>query len=192
MLIWSIMDRRSFLKSIGATALLPALPIPAGSLAAQSSVAAGTAAFSQHTYQWAEMIVRAHNKCNLGLLQRSLQVDATAASALKQALIKNGIVHAQANAYGIHTATKPLYEGAFMSVSEASEKVIEAAEEISDFIEDTAEPTEKIQEIDHENNKLSAEPESNPEPDQALDEGQEENKTSFIDDENQDTDTRET
>ncbi|MDJ0612215.1 MAG: hypothetical protein QNJ29_00960 [Rhizobiaceae bacterium] len=128
------MDRRHFLKSIGATALIPAIPAPAGALA-QSAPVAVAPAFSAHTYQWAEMIVRAHNKCNLGLLQRSLRIDATAATALKETLIKNGIVAAQANAYGIHTATKPLYEGAFMSVSDVVEKTTDVAEKISELLE---------------------------------------------------------
>lgn len=154
------MNRRNFLKSIGATALLPAIPMPAMATAAQAPVAASAAAFSQHTYQWAEMIVRAHNKCNLGLLQRSLQLDATAASALKQALIKNGIVTAQANAYGIHTATKPLYEGAFMSVSETTEKVIEAVDEVSDVLDDAEDTNEDAQDFSNENSNLTGEPES--------------------------------
>lgn len=91
--------------------------------------------FTNHTYQWAEMIVRAHNKCNLGLLQRSLRIDASAAEALRQSLIRNGIVTAQANAYGIHTATKPLYEGAFMNVSEAGKQLAETVEKVTDLLE---------------------------------------------------------
>ncbi len=149
------MDRRNFLKSVGATALLPAIPVPAGVLAQAAPAATAAPAFTAHTYQWAEMIVRAHNKCNLGLLQRSLRIDATAAAALKESLIKNGIVAAQANAYGIHTATKPLYEGAFMSVSDTVEKASELAEKVSDFIEDTDEEAEtETGENDSDNNAL--------------------------------------
>ncbi|MEM7215058.1 MAG: twin-arginine translocation signal domain-containing protein [Pseudomonadota bacterium] len=120
------MDRRSFLKSIGAAGLLPALPFP--SLAVAST--AVTPVVSTHTYQWAEMIVRAHNKCNLGMLQRLLQIDNATASVLKRQLLENGIISANANAYGMHTAVKPLYEGAFMNVSETSNKVIEKVSEI--------------------------------------------------------------
>ena len=161
MLIWSIMDRRNFLKSIGATALLPAIPLPAGALASTAPAAAAAPAITAHTYQWAEMIVRAHNKCNLGLLQRSLRIDASAATALKESLIKNGVVTAQANAYGIHTATKPLYEGAFMSVSDTVEKASEIAEKVSDFMdpEDT-EAQQQAEENDSEINMLDAEPDS--------------------------------
>jgi len=152
------MDRRNFLKSIGASALLPAIPIPAGALAATPATIA--IPFSQHTYQWAEMIVRAHNKCNLGLLQRSLRIDANAASALKETLIKNGIVSAQANAYGIHAATKPLYEGAFMSVSDAVEEVSNVAEKASEFLEQENPEVEELQENDSEISDLGEDHES--------------------------------
>lgn len=117
------MDRRNFLKSIGAAALLPALPIAPASLLKPAVASTAAPAFTANTYKWAEMIVRAHNKCNLGLLQRSLRIDAAAATALKESLISNGVVSAQANTYGIHSATKPLYEGAFMNVSETINKV---------------------------------------------------------------------
>ena len=125
---------------MGATAVLPSLPLPATALATPATTAAAAPAFTAHTYQWAEMIVRAHNSCNIGLLQRSLLVDAAAASALKDSLITNGIVYPQANAYGIHKAVKPLYDGAFVSVSETSAKVQEVAEKVGEFIEDHVEP----------------------------------------------------
>lgn len=129
------MKRRNFLKSIGASALLPIMPtLPSAAIV--TPVTAAAPAFSNHTYQWAEMIVRAHNKCNLGLLQRSLHIDASAASALKSKLIENGVVNAQANAYGIHKATKPLYEEAFMKVSDTAEKAIE---KVTELIEDSQE-----------------------------------------------------
>lgn len=128
------MNRRKFLQSLGALGLLPSLPVPALALPAAPAGTAVAPPFTNHTYQWAEMIVRAHNKCNLGLLQRSLHVDETVARALKSSLIENGVVHAEANAYGIHKATKPLYEGAFANVHEpakrAAETVIEAVEDM--------------------------------------------------------------
>ncbi len=118
------------MQSLGAAALLPAIPVqPFAVTAIASSTAAP--AFSAHTYQWAEMIVRAHNKCNIGLLRRSLHIDATVAEALKSSLIRNGVVHAHANAYGIHKATAPLYEGAFMNVSDT---VKNAANEVLDIL----------------------------------------------------------
>lgn len=103
------MKRRSFLKSIGAFSLAPAMPVPSIGVSSAASVTV-----AKDTYQWAEMIVRAHNKCNLGMLQRLLQLDTATASALKSELLKNGVISAQANAYGMHAAIKPLYEGAFI------------------------------------------------------------------------------
>lgn len=64
------------------------------------------------------------------MLQRLLQIDNATASVLKRQLLENGIISANANAYGMHTAVKPLYEGAFMNVSETSNKVIEKVSEI--------------------------------------------------------------
>ena len=54
---------------------------------------------------------------------------------MKSSLIQNGVVHAQANAYGIHKATKPLYEGAFANVSET---VKTTAEKAMDLVQDSA------------------------------------------------------
>ncbi|MEM9331620.1 MAG: hypothetical protein AAGA53_09860 [Pseudomonadota bacterium] len=127
------MDRRSFIKSIGAASLLPVLPFPS------ATIPAATAApvVSTHTYKWAEMIVRAHNKCNLSMLQRLLQIDTTAATALKNQLLANGVISTHANAYGMHTAIKPLYEGAFMSVADTPAKTIETASELVEKLIDS-------------------------------------------------------
>lgn len=103
------MKRRTFLQSIGAFGLTPMMPAPI-----LNAVPAANAAVAKDTYMWAETIVRAHNKCNLGMLQRLLQIDNATASALKAQLLENGVISAQANAYGMHTAVKPLYEGAFL------------------------------------------------------------------------------
>lgn len=161
------MNRRSFLKSIGAFSIFPALPAPTVAVAPTLSSAAPVQVFTEHTYQWAEMIVRAHNKCNLGLLQRSLRVDANVAEALRNSLIKNGIVTAQANAYGIHTATKPLYEGAFMNVSDISEtsaKLVKKADQIVEKL------TNDEEQNDSNYSDLSGYPESeheDPDPEQS-------------------------
>ena len=130
------MDRRSFIKSIGAAGLLPALPIPSFAVAP----VAASPAVSAHTYQWAELIVRAHNKFSPGMLQRSLRIDSAAASVLKEQLIKNGVLSAQANAYGIHAATKPLYEGAFISVSETAEKLGQVTNKASEVLDEITDP----------------------------------------------------
>ncbi|MEM7068036.1 MAG: hypothetical protein AAF478_04055 [Pseudomonadota bacterium] len=155
------MDRRSFIKSIGAAALLPVLPGPSIALAA-----APAPAVSAHTYQWAEMIVRAHNKCNLGLLQRSLKINEAAASVLKSQLIENGVVTAQANAYGIHTATKPLYEGAFMNVSETVKEAAETVSKVTEKLSSNANQQEHL--TTEEEGVLEPESAEETESDQAL------------------------
>ena len=144
------MDRRSFIKSISAAGLLPALPVPSLAGAVTTSAAPTVSA---HTYQWAEMIVRAHNKCNLGMLQRLLQLDNATAAVLKNKLLENGIISAQANAYGMHTAIKPLYEGAFMNVSDTTSSTLEKT---ADFLADDAEESEGVEEFDSEINTLEA------------------------------------
>ncbi|MEM7290734.1 MAG: hypothetical protein AAF412_10270 [Pseudomonadota bacterium] len=147
------MDRRSFLKTIGAASLLPALPAPAFATAATSA----TPVVSVHTYQWAEMIVRAHNKCNLGMLQRLLQLDNASAAVVKNKLLENGVISAQSNAYGMHTAIKPLYEGAFTNVSEAAKSTIEKT---ADFATEETKESNLLGETDSENNNLDHKGES--------------------------------
>ena len=140
------MNRRKFLQSIGAAALLPSLPVPTLALPQAAPV---VVPFTEHTYQWAEIIARAHNRCNIGLLQRSLQVSEGVAEALKSRLIENGIISAEANAYGIHKATKPLYEGAFTSVQEAPRNIADTVQEATEKILDEEDP-EAISEADLE------------------------------------------
>ena len=113
-------------------------PIPASALGSTAPVA--SAAVSSHTYKWAEMIVRAHKKCSPGMLERLLQVDATTASALKSQLLEKGVISAQANSFGIHSAVKPLYEGAFMKPSSQLSNGLKKANEALDkmMVEETS------------------------------------------------------
>jgi hypothetical protein len=113
-------------------------PLPASALASTSPIA--SAAVSSHTYKWAEMIVRAHKKCSPGMLERLLQVDATTASALKSQLLEKGVISAQANSFGIHSAVKPLYEGAFMKPSSQLSNGLKKANETLDkmMVEETS------------------------------------------------------
>ena len=102
------MKRRSFLKSLaalGASPLIPSLPGLASVTPAAASLPAGT-------LQWAETIARAHKSCSLAMLQRHLRLDAGTASLVKNQLIEKGIISANANAYGLHSAAKPLWDGA--------------------------------------------------------------------------------
>jgi hypothetical protein len=163
------MKRRSLLKSIGALGMMPLMPsLPASAIAgtASSTVSAGV---SGHTYKWAEMIVRAHNKCSPGMLERLLKVDTATASALKSQLMEKGVISAQANSFGIHKAVKPLYEGAFMKPSSQLKTGLEKANEMLDDMieEDDPDSTreelafeEPSSEIDSENKDLAQDPES--------------------------------
>lgn len=160
------MKRRSLLKSIGAMSVMPLMPtFPASALA--SATPAVAASVTPHTYQWAEMIVRAHKKCSPGMLERLLKVDAATASALKSKLLENGIINAQANSFGIHSAVKPLYEGAFVRPSSQLKNGIQKANEKLDEMMEDEDP---LQESDSENNTLEDKLESDEEAIIALDE----------------------
>lgn len=136
MLILSIMKRRSLLKSLGALGVMPLVPsLPASALA--STTPAASAAISGQTYKWAEMIVRAHKKISPGMLERLLKVDTATAAALKSQLLEKGVISANANSFGIHSAVKPLYEGAFMRPSsEISNGLKKVNETLDKMIED--------------------------------------------------------
>ena len=127
------MKRRSFLKSIGAAALSPMIPLP--SLASMGSIAPSIApAVVPATYKWAEMIARAHRTCNIAMLQRHLRLDAATASMVQKQLVANGVIGAQANIYGTHQAIKPLFEGAFPKPANVGEAVKSTVEKAREFV----------------------------------------------------------
>lgn len=163
------MKRRTFLQSIGAIGLTPMMPAPL-----LSAAPAASAVVAKDTYMWAETIVRAHNKCNLGMLQRLLQIDNATASVLKSELLKNGVISAQANAYGMHSAIKPLYEGAFvrptseigklknpLNTLEEKQNNISALEEVDESISDQVESVSETPESISEDEKPNAQPSLN-------------------------------
>jgi len=170
------MKRRTFLQSIGALGLSPMVPAPF-----LNAAPAAAATVAKDTYQWAEMIVRAHNKCNLGMLQRLLQIDNTTASALKSELLKNGVISAQANAYGMHTAVKPLYEGAFVRPSSEIGKLKTNLKASSENTETSGNNNRALED---KTESLSKPLESHSE---AVESMSEEENTPLVDDENPDT-----
>lgn len=122
------MNRRRFLQNLAALAAVPALPaVPALAISPAAKV-------NPATYRWAETIVRAHKSCNVAMLQRHLRIDLAAAEALKDQLLRNGVIAAQANSYGIHKAVKPLFDGAFpkpsVSFDELAQKAVERLDEV--------------------------------------------------------------
>ena len=148
MLILSIMKRRSFIKSVGALGLSSIAPLP--------TFGSASAFTSQHvageTYKWAEKIVRAHNKCSIPMLQRLLGLDTATASAVKSSLMENGVISLQANSFGIHTASKPLFEGAFLKPANPVQTV---SRKILDTIDSAAEIEQEIPEKESEINALN-------------------------------------
>lgn len=147
------MKRRSLLKSLGALGVMPLVPsIPASAIASTAPVA--SAAASGQTYKWAEMIVRAHNKCSPGMLERLLKVDGATAAALKSQLLEKGVISAQANSFGIHSAVKPLYEGAFVrpssQISKGVQKVNETLDEMMEDEEKLPENESNISDLEEE------------------------------------------
>ncbi len=147
------MKRRNLLKSLGALGLMPMVPtLPASALAGSTPVAKATV--SAHHYKWAEMIVRAHKKCSPGMLERLLKIDTATASALKSQLLEKGVISAQANSFGIHSAVKPLYEGAFVrpssQISKSLKKVNAELDKLIDEEETVPENESNISDLDEE------------------------------------------
>ncbi len=121
------MNRRQFLKSLGALGLTPLLSVPALALGPATSA---TAVVPATTYKWAEMIIRTHNKCNLGMLERLLQLDGATAAALKSELMKNGVITSAKSACGMHTAIKPLYQELYPRTKSLTERAGDKLEEL--------------------------------------------------------------
>lgn len=162
MLILKVMKRRNLLKSIGAMSLMPFVPsLPTSALASAAPTVA-SANVSGHTYKWAEMIVRAHNKCSPGMLERLLKVDGATASALKSQLLEKGVISAQANSFGIHSAVKPLYEGAFVR---PSSEISKGLKKVNEKLDELMDDDEELHKNDSEINTLEADIESDIEED---------------------------
>ncbi len=153
------MKRRNLLKSLGALGLMPMVPtLPASALAGSTPVAKATV--SAHHYKWAEMIVRAHKKCSPGMLERLLKVDTATASALKSQLLEKGVISAQANSFGIHSAVKPLYEGAFVK---PSSQITKGLKKVNNTLDKMIEDEDELQENESKINTLEADIESDTE-----------------------------
>lgn len=134
------MQRRTLLKSLGALAAAPMLPsLP---LASPHAAAMTTSAVDASTYKWAEMIVRAHNKCTPAMLQRLIGLSPANAAALQAEFLAKGVIGAPSQ-FGIHQATKPLWQGAFPKPHVQTKKAVEMVEQLLDHVsEPDDEPTE--------------------------------------------------
>lgn len=149
------MKRRDLLKSLGAIGSLPFLPSVPTLANAGSSLG-----ITANTYKSAELIARAHSTCSLGMLKRLLKIDAASAELVKSQLIKNGVISAHANAYGLHTPLNPLYRGAFIK---APTKLLDAIETAKTRVNTTTDKSKNFSENDNEDNHLIEVDESNSE-----------------------------
>jgi hypothetical protein len=91
------------------------------------------------------------------MLERLLKVDGTTASALKSQLLENGVISAQANSFGIHSAVKPLYEGAFVK---PSSQISKGLKKVNEKIDEMMDDDDELRENESEINTLETEPES--------------------------------
>lgn len=95
------MKRRDFLRSAGAAAAIPVLPLPAKAIpVAAAPVRAATA-------NWAALYARANARTTPALLQKWLNVGPEQASALMTDLVKRNILHAPVA--GSAAAVQPMY-----------------------------------------------------------------------------------
>lgn len=132
----STMKRRSLLKSLGALAATPFMPsIP---LAAPTANAALASVVDARTYKWAEMIVRAHNTCSPAMLERLIGLPPAKAAALQAEFLAKGVIGAPSQ-FGIHKATKPLWDGAFPKPHIRAKDVVET---VKDLVTDTLKDAE--------------------------------------------------
>ncbi len=107
------MKRRQFIKTLAAVGAAPVISSVSGGALALGKMSTVVPAVNAYTYKWAEVIVRAHKTSSLAMLQRHLKIDASAAKVLQNQLIRNGVIGANANGYGLYQAKNPLFDGAF-------------------------------------------------------------------------------
>lgn len=100
------MNRRGFVKSLGAAMAVPALP--AQSLMAATSTSAPAALAPHGLYMWGKMLAEVHGHCSTGMLTSMLKIEPKVALGIYDALLTNGVV-APANTLGISHATNPLH-----------------------------------------------------------------------------------
>lgn len=128
------MKRRTFLRSAGAAAAIPVLPLPA--LAAPVAPAPVHAA----TANWAALYARANARATPALLQKWLNVGPEQANALMADLVKRNIVHAPVA--GSAAAIQPMYPTrGIPGLPHTTKDMIRKARNVLEtMIEDEAEP----------------------------------------------------
>lgn len=100
------MKRREFLRTAGAAAVLPVLPLPA--LASPMATApASASAVNAMQVGWAALYARANHRATPALLQKWLRINPSQANAMMSELVKRGVVHTPIA--GSAAAVQPMY-----------------------------------------------------------------------------------
>lgn len=135
-----LMKRRDFLRSAGAAAVIPVLPLPA------MAVPAATAPVNTFQVGWAALYARAHNQASPALIQKWLRVSPEQANAVMGELVNQNII--KLPVAGSATAVQPMYPGGGVpGMFRKSKKVVDAAKQVFDALVEDNEPVEQAETI---------------------------------------------
>lgn len=132
------MKRRDFLRSAGATAIIPVLPLPA--------VAVPVAAAPVQAIQlnWAALFARTHAKASPALIQSWLGVGPAQAQAVMSGLVERGIIGAPVA--GTAAAVQPIYQS--RAVPGTRVAVAKVKDIVEGFVRDALEDDAEVREGD--------------------------------------------
>ncbi len=143
------MKRRDFLRSAGAAAVIPVLPLPA--------MAVPVVKAPVNTFQvgWAALYARAHNQASPALIQKWLRVSPEQANALMGELVNQNII--KVPIAGSATAVHPMYPGGGVpGMFGKTKKAVETAKDILDTLVEEDEAGEPIETICETTSEVSA------------------------------------
>ncbi|HCP81742.1 MAG TPA: hypothetical protein DIT67_09175 [Octadecabacter sp.] len=134
------MKRRDFLRSAGAAAVIPVLPLPA------MAVPAAAAPVNAFQVGWAALYARAHNQASPALIQKWLRVGPEQANALMGELANQNII--KLPVAGSATAVQPMYPaGRVPGMFNKTKKAVETAKEVFDTLVKDDETDEQVESI---------------------------------------------
>lgn len=142
------MNRRNFLRSAGAAAVVPMLPLSA--IAAPAAVAPANAM----QVGWAALYARANNQASPALIQKWLRVGPEQAQALMSELTSRQIIHAPIA--GSAAAVQPMYPST--GIPGATKLRQHFAQKARDAFDDFLEPDPDVHE--HEQSEVQTPDES--------------------------------
>lgn len=127
------MKRRDFLRSAGAAAVIPVLPLPA------MAVPAATAPVNTFQVGWAALYARAHNQASPALIQKWLRISPEQANAVMGELVNQNIINLPIA--GSATAVQPMYPASGVPGRlSRTKKVAETAKDVFDTLIEDDEP----------------------------------------------------